>query len=188
LTGEQRHAYSPERLDEAVGQVTELAEREGIRVALCGGLALQSYGSPRLTKDVDMVADRVLQALPEQRPLSFGGSQVSAPNGVPVDLIVRDDDFRQLYEHALDEAINRPSVPCLVVRAEYLAAMKLAVRRPWDVGDLHWLITAKGILDRDLARRIVRKYVGGQFAVQEFDREVEEAEFEAERERRARNG
>jgi len=57
-----------------VAQVAEIAEREGIRIALCGGLAMQSYGSPRLTRDVDLVADARLSSLP-----SNGRSRLAVP-------------------------------------------------------------------------------------------------------------
>jgi hypothetical protein len=185
MTGEDLKAYSPERLQEAIAQVTELAEREGVRVALCGGLALQSYGSTRLTKDVDFVAERHIEALPNLEPLSFGGSQVCAPNGVPVDLIVRNDAVRPLYESALDTAVGRPSIPCLVVQPVYLAAMKLAAGRARDLADFYFLVN-ENIIDLGTARVIVDKYVGGWYAARDFDTKVEDAKLEAEREKKAR--
>jgi hypothetical protein len=185
MTGEDRKAYSPERLDEATEQLTELAEKAGVKIALCGGLAMQSYGSERLTKDVDIVALETgwASSLPVVRELRFGGIQTTAPNGVPVDLIVRVDEFHGLYESALVNAGSRQGVPCLVVRAEHLAAMKLAARRPRDTLDLHWLIVSETI-DVEATRRLIHRFLGGQFAVQEFERELDLALFEAEREER----
>jgi hypothetical protein len=187
VTGEDRKAYSPERLDEATAQLTELAEKAGVKIALCGGLAMQSYGSERLTKDVDLVAPNVAWAssLPVVRQLTFGGVQMTAPNGVPVNLIVRVDEFRGLYDSALQNGVSREGVACLVIAPEHLAAMKLAARRPRDTLDLHWLISSKSI-DVEATRNLVHRYLGGQFAAQEFEREVELALFEAEREKRLR--
>jgi hypothetical protein len=187
MTGEDRKAYSPERLDEATEQLSELAEKAGVKIALCGGLAMQSYGSERLTKDVDLVAADAgwASSLPIVRQLTFGGVELTAPNGVPIDLIVRADEFRGLYDSALQNAVSREGVPCLVVSAEHLAAMKLAARRPRDTLDLHWLIASKRI-DLEATKRWIHRYLGGQFAVQEFEREVDLALFEAEREERLR--
>jgi hypothetical protein len=187
MTGDDLKAYSPERLNEAIAEVTALAEKAGVRIALCGGLAMQSYGSPRLTKDVDIVAEATIEGLPVVRRLTFGGIQSTASNGVPVDLIVRADDYAELYEGALREAVSRPGVPCLVTAPEFLAAMKLAARRPRDLLDLHWLVTSRELdLARVRTRQIVRTFVGGRFAADEFDREVEMAEFEAAKERKVR--
>ena len=45
---------------EAIAAVAELAAESGIAWALAGGLAMILYGSDRLTKDVDIVAERIL--------------------------------------------------------------------------------------------------------------------------------
>ena len=89
-------------------RVAELAhvvgEREGLRVAVAGGLAMILYGSPRLTKDVDVVSRGVPPApaeLTRGEPLSFGGYTFGTPMGIDLDWIVRDDDYRALYEEAL---------------------------------------------------------------------------------------
>lgn len=41
----------------AVIQLAKIAEKEKISWALAGGIALHLYGSPRLTKDVDVVSE-----------------------------------------------------------------------------------------------------------------------------------
>lgn len=189
MTGDDRKAYSPELLDEAIEQVTAAADLAALPIALCGGLAMQSYGSDRLTKDVDVVVGDhgQMPQLTPLRPLSFGGYETRAPNGVPVDVIVRSDDLLALYNTALSTAVSRPGIACLVVRPEYLAAMKLAAGRARDRLDLHYLITAPGVLDRALTREIVKRYVGGWYAARDFDTHVEDAELAALRERRARN-
>lgn len=185
MRGDERRAYSPELLDEAIAQVTELAEREKTAVALCGGLAMQSYGSDRLTKDADFIAEFELNGLEAKRQLSFGGYEAVAKNGVPVDLIVRRDALHGLYDAALDRAISRPGIPCKVVTPDYLAAMKLAAGRPRDILDLHYLIT-EGPIELERAREIIDEYVGGWYAVRDFDMHVEEAFLEQKREGKVR--
>jgi len=185
MKDEDRKAYSPERIDEAAAQVARLADRAGVRVGLCGGLALQAFGSQRLTKNVDFIAQLPIDGLPIVRKLTFGGMETVAPNGVPVNVIVRDDDYRGLYESALASATKRSGTPCPIASAEYLAAMKLAARRQRDLVDLHWLIVAGG-LDLHLTRKIIGQFVGGRFAVDAFDREVDVAKLDAARESRVR--
>jgi hypothetical protein len=170
----------PEELAEAVKAVAKLAKAEGVRVALLGGYALQRvHGSPRLTGDVDFVADRRLDGLPPGPALSFGGEQTEAPNGVPVDLVLRDDEWRGLYEEALDKAHGVKGVTARVVLPEYLVAMKMVAGRPRDHEDVAFLVTS-GEVNRERARKVLRKHLG-PFAVLDFDRAAEQAEFLASR-------
>ncbi|HEX4950151.1 MAG TPA: hypothetical protein VFZ34_26025, partial [Blastocatellia bacterium] len=65
---------------EAAQEVGKLAEQEEIAWALAGGLAMHLYGSPRLTKDVDIIASNNLSLTP-QHPLTFGGSNYTLQVG-----------------------------------------------------------------------------------------------------------
>ncbi len=95
--------------------IGDIADRQRTRVALVDGFALQYFGSTRLTGDIDVVAPAPLQELEPTRKLKFGGQKatvVAAGNAsigknvsVPVDVIVRDDDFADLYEAALDHTV-----------------------------------------------------------------------------------
>lgn len=178
-SGEQKKFRDPGALAEAAGQVAELAQLEGVRVALLGGLAMHLYGSDRLTGDVDFVSEGSLSSLPSGPLLSFGGVKTTAPNGVPVDLVVRSDDYAELYGEALDRAQALPEVPWLVVRPEYLAAMKMIAGRPRDENDLAHLILS-GHLDLALAKAVIRRHLG-PYAVTEFERTVEEVKWMASR-------
>ena len=177
MTGRSKRFLAPETLDEAAREVAALAHDENIPVALIGGYALQLYGSPRLTGDVDVVADGLIEALPEGEPLSFGGVQTESPNGVPVDLVLRDDDYAALYEEALVRAVDLQDAPMPVVRLEYLAAMKMGAGRARDGADLEWIILRSGA-DLSAVRRIVKQYLG-LYAAREFDRLVEEARWKS---------
>lgn len=183
MTG-PRKLLDPAKLEEAALQVAALAAGSGIRVALLGGMAMQIYGSDRLTGDIDFVADAVLADLPKGKPLSFGGEQTRTRSGVPVDLIVRDDEFQRLYEDALSSAPKLrgpgPLAGIRIVSPEYLAAMKMLAGRRRDHDDLEFLILHK--LDTVKARKIIAKHLG-PFAAREFDANVLETRWAAKRER-----
>ncbi|MBV9495317.1 MAG: hypothetical protein JOZ54_13800 [Acidobacteria bacterium] len=49
------------RFDEVLRTFQQFFEREGVRYALIGGLAMQAWGRSRMTKDVDIAVDRSSQ-------------------------------------------------------------------------------------------------------------------------------
>ena len=140
---------------------------------------MQLYGSDRLTGDVDIAAVERLKALPRGKALSFGGEQTRAPNGVPVDLVLRNDDYASLYDEAIEQAARIRGVPVPVAKQEYLAAMKMVAGRSRDTADLEFLI-ASGAVSSSKARKIIRKHLG-IYAADEFDRVAEEIKWRASR-------
>lgn len=178
-----KRLLSPEALEEAAAEVVELAEEQDVAVVLVGGLAMQWYGSSRLTGDIDFAAQKRLRGIPRGRPLAFGGDATKASNGVPLDLIVRRDDFRALYEAAIDDGgmvmltADNKTIP--VARPEYLAAMKMVAGRPKDEEDLRHLISYRS-LNMNVTKRLIREHLG-PYAVKEFDLFCEEAEWIAKR-------
>jgi len=175
----EKKMLSLEQLAQAAGEIAEHAESEHVDVALIGGYALQLYGSPRLTGDVDVVVDRPIEALTPESSLSFGGYRSTTDGGVPVDVVLRDDDFRGLYEAALRDAEDFDQVPVRVVGSEYIAAMKMAAGRARDSTDLEFLIS-KQVIDRVKTRLIVHRYLG-PYAAKEFDALVSEIEWKVSR-------
>lgn len=173
--GPKKKLRDQHELMTAAQQAAIIARENHQRAALLGGLAMQLYGSPRLTSDIDIVTARELEGLVPEGLLTFGGYKSTTPNGVPIDVIIRDDDFRPLYEAALNHAGRLRGIPILVVRPEYLAAIKLASARPKDEADLDFLIV-DGPFDMDKTLKIVRKYMG-VYAVQEFKAHVEIAHW-----------
>src|SRR5262245_2471574 len=65
---------------EAAQKIGQLAAREAVEYAIADGLAMYFYGSPRLTKDVDIIASKNLSLTPDHR-LSFGGSSYTLQVG-----------------------------------------------------------------------------------------------------------
>jgi hypothetical protein len=164
----------PAILEEAARQVIDHARRHRIRIALVGGLALQHYGSQRLTGDVDVVTSSGLPGTLPLRLLTFGGESIRAPNGVPVCIIRRKDGYRRLYAAALANKTQLHGLP--IVPLEYIAAMKLVAGRTKDMVDLEFMIASER-LSLPKARQIIHKYVGGTFAVDSFDAIVMETQW-----------
>jgi hypothetical protein len=135
------------------------------------------YGSDRLTADLDFVVTsfafsvlREEHRLPVTTSLSFGGVQTKAPNGVEVDLILREDDYESLYEAACKNAVIVEDVPLPVVSPIYLAAMKMAAGRPKDQGDLHFLLR-EVLFDKLPELSVVIKEYLGPYAARELQQE-----------------
>jgi hypothetical protein len=171
----------PKDVDEAVAEAAEAARLYRIDAAIVGGVAMAVYGSDRLTKDVNVACrDECLPGMKEVKPLAFGGSATVTPKGHPLDVIVRSDDYRDLYiaaiENARDEGLALP-----VVSPEYLAAMKMAAGRDKDKIDLKALIRL-GVLDLNLTKAIVRTHLG-RYAVKVFDSVCAEVEWLRSQER-----
>lgn len=178
----RRKFLSPEILEKAAVEIAELAAEAGVRVALAGGYALQLFGSDRLTADIDLISDRVIPGLKTLGTLPYGGVQTLAPNGVPVDLIIREDEYKSLYIEALERAELVEGSQVLVIPLSFLAAMKLATRRGKDEVDL-WTLLQSGRLDVEATRQIIYRHMG-RFARDEFDSLVLESKWRKEAEER----
>jgi hypothetical protein len=179
-SGSRKPFLSPEALERAVSEVLDRASRSTgpVRAALVGGFALQLLGSDRLTGDVDVVADGPIEGLAPGKALSFGGYESETREGVPVDVIVRNDEFRGLYEEALSAAEMKDGLS--VVRPEYLVAMKMVAGRDRDALDLRFLLTHPHV-DPGRTKDIVRRHLG-PYAARELDVLRAEAEWRASRE------
>lgn len=173
---------TPEQIKAALKAIANQARKSGVKWALVGGTAMQRYGSPRYTFDIDIIADRPFDLEPHHM-LAIGGYayELETDTGVmDVDVIIRDDDYRPLYVEALRKArLDDSGIP--VITPEYMVALKMAAGRGKDEDDLLWLIK-NGKVDVPQARKIVGRLVGGQFAQREFDSLVMEASWRAQEE------
>jgi len=143
-----------------------------------GGYALQLYGSPRLTLDLDLIVEGEPSQVAPLAELSFGGVRVEAPNGVPVDFIVRNDAYRDLYREAARNAVEVEGVR--VVQPHYLIALKLASavhrsRQRRDLDDIAFLVKT-GQPDLAGAREVIERHLG-LYAAQRFDQLVREIQL-----------
>lgn len=137
---------------EAIEIVGSLADANNIDWALCGGIAMQVYGSPRLTKDIDFIASQTLP-LPISRRLSFGGERYevqTTKKKVDVDWIKRFDNWKDLYQAALKDAVKINGVP--IITPEWLVILKYYAGRFKDQEDSVFLLRQKGLVKRRLLK------------------------------------
>jgi hypothetical protein len=137
------------------------AKAHGARAALAGGLAMLTYGSDRLTSDVDILTDDQNLSLGKRgKPLSFGGHSYTE-RGITLDIIIRNDEQKDVYDAALGDLHHRPpwkgEAPIAVLSPEWLVLIKLLAGRGKDLFDMRYLIRSR-IINRkkllDHCRRI----------------------------------
>jgi hypothetical protein len=143
---------------EAAEKIGAIAAAEKIEWALIGGLAMYLYGSPRLTKDVDIIASNYV-SLEANAPLTFGGNNYTVEVGkykVAVDWIVRSDGYAKYYRAALKEAVVFPNGMRLV-SPEWLVILKIFAGRQKDYDDAVFLLKEKDLVNRSKVKEnIVR--------------------------------
>ena len=144
---------------EAIRIVGEIAEANDTEWALVGGLAMAIYGSDRTTKDIDIIADKLLP-LQNQGLLRQGGERYIIKTNkkeVAVDWIIRKDEFKKLFEEALSEAVKINDVPILT--PEWLVILKFIAGRFKDQEDVVFLLSQKGLVNRaSIKEKIVKHY------------------------------
>ncbi len=159
---EKRFKLNVDMLDaqsasEALEVIGEMAESNGINWAICGGIAMTIYGSPRLTKDIDIVALKRLP-IPKESIIGYlkqGGEAFwikTSRQQVKTDWILRNDDFKVYFQDSLKHAVWIDGLP--VVSPEHLVLMKYIAGRFKDQEDAVYLMKA-GLVDRRKIKEIV---------------------------------
>lgn len=136
------------------------AEKEGVVCAIAGGIAMHIYGFSRATHDVDLLASKNLD-LPHEQKLSFGGlSHLIQVGGrqVIVDVIVRDDFFRNFYEAALRD--SRLTRGWRIITPEWMTILKYLSGRSKDIIDLLWMLREPGLVDRAQVAKLFEEVMG----------------------------
>ncbi len=149
---------------EAAQQVGAIASKEEIEWAVAGGLAMYIYGSPRMTKDVDIIASNHLSLTPDH-PLGFGGSSYTLQVGkyaVQVDWIVRSDGYRKYYRAALTDAVTMPN-GLRVITPEWMVILKINAGRQKDLDDAVFLLKQPQMVNRPTVKQKLLD-VGGEDA------------------------
>ncbi len=136
---------------QAIDIVRKMAVENDIDWAVCGGIAMAIYGSPRLTKDVDIIASKPLPLEKEKiiGHLKQGGEHfiVETENReVPIDWILRNDDFKAFYQEALKDAVMIDGIPILT--PEWLVILKFIAGRFKDQEDAIYLLREKDLVNR----------------------------------------
>lgn len=177
----EQQAISTETALKAVNKIIAVAKKEGVDWALAGGLAMHFYGFTRATKDVDLVAEKLL-SLSAMTKISFGGEIYEVKVGrktIKVNWIVRDDFFREFYENALRDAIEdekglRYLMPKWMVILKYIAG------RSKDQIDLLWLLQQPDLVDRTRVCELMIEVLGEKGAalpVRELERLFAQADL-----------
>ena len=146
---------------QAIRRIAEIADRENVEWALAGGIAMHVYGSPRLTKDADVIASPRL-SIAATRQLGFGGERYIIRVGtreIDVDWIVRRDDAQAFYQAALRDAIKIDDVKILT--AEWLIITKYIAGRFKDQEDAIFLLRQADLVDRKLIKAHYVEIGGG---------------------------
>jgi len=148
---------------QAVEIITKLAEENNIDWALVGGLAMNLYGSDRLTKDIDVIADKLLPMSEKQivGRLKQGGERYNTETDekiVTVDWIIRNDEFKPLFNEALKAAVKINDVP--VLTPEWLVIFKFITGRFKDQEDAVFLLSRNGLVNRNLIKEHIIKTAG----------------------------
>ena len=149
-----------ESATEAIKTVSKIADANGVSWALVGGLAMAIYGSDRNTKDVDVIADKLLP-LENKGLLRQGGERYlikTQKKEVAVDWIIRNDEFKKLFQVALDEAVKINDVP--ILSPEWLVVLKFIAGRFKDQEDAVYLLSRKDLVNRNLIKSHIVRVVG----------------------------
>lgn len=145
----------------AIEIVGAMADQHDISWAVCGGIAMAVYGSPRLTKDVDIIGSKRLPIKEILGYLKQGGEHFTVETEkrtVPIDWILRNDDAKTLFEKALSEAVWIDELP--VVTPEYLVIMKFIAGRFKDQEDAVFLLSQPDLVNREKVKNIIVEVFG----------------------------
>lgn len=149
-----------ESATEAINTVAKIADANGVNWALVGGLAMAVYGSDRNTKDIDIIADKLLP-LEKKGLLRQGGERYLIKTNkkeVAVDWILRNDEFKKLFQIALVEAVKKDDVP--ILSPEWLVILKFIAGRFKDQEDAVFLLSRKDLVNRSLIKSHIVRVVG----------------------------
>jgi hypothetical protein len=167
----EKSLLTPKEIDECISAFLLTASNNpDIRFALVGGVALQAFGYPEGTKDVDFIVTdlpKELYPLEEGLPLDIGGSSYFVNKTIEVDLIVRRDGYKTLYEEALDHAVDQAGLP--IITLEYLAALKYLAGRPKDLNAVRWILSGPGRVNSVWIGMLLEQHLG-QYARESWTR------------------
>lgn len=169
----------PKDITTAIVEMETLAGSD--RFVVAGGVAMQYYESQRFTRDVDFVMTEraaVPKGIKVLKQLTFGGICGLTPRGIPIDIIMRNDDFASLYEDAIKKA-EKCDNDFYVVTPEHLAIMKMVAGRKKDELDLNFLVTRE-FFNTKKARKYALEFLGA-YGAKEFDSIVAEAAWRQQR-------
>lgn len=141
--------------------VQDTLDGQGWRFCFIGGLAVQHWGEPRATRDLDIslfagfgqeagIVDRLLALYPPRRPdardfaLRHRVLLLATPTGIPIDLALAGLAFESEMIDRAVEVEFLPSVRLRICSAEDLVVLKAFADRPQDQADLLGIARRRG--------------------------------------------
>jgi len=162
------------RFREAVHAAADTYRRLGVRAVLVGGVAASAYGRPRGTKDVDfLVGDEAWDTYGVVISLKAGIPQEACQ--VPIDNIPVHVKYRELYERAIETAIESDEPGVWIPRPEMVAVTKLAGSRSQDIAAVVDMMRA-GSINLDELANLVRPHERLRLAYNRALHELEQDE------------
>jgi len=186
----------------AAAEVARFLEAQGVPYAVIGGLALQRWGEPRMTRDVDItvlvapkrmepfvdaVLSRFSPRVPDAREFALRHRVllIQTQQGIPIDLSLGIPGYE---EEALKRAvlIDFPEVGRLrLIGPEDLIIHKCVAGRPRDMEDVEGILIRQRL---QLDLELVRNWLGEFRTVVDTHDPLELFERSLERARRALEG
>jgi predicted nucleotidyltransferase len=190
---------------EAASQIARFLEEQGIPYFIIGGLALQHWGEPRFTRDVDVtvlvtsndlepfvdaVLSRFQARIPDAREFALRHRVllIRAQNGVPIDLSLGIPGYEEeAFERSVE--VDFPQVGHLrLIGPEDLIIHKCVAGRPRDMEDVEGILIRQRLrLDLGLIRRWLaefREVVDSHDPLAFFEEAVKRARQSLEQEER----
>ena len=141
----------------AAAELERFLVEQGWRYCFIGGIALQRWGQPRLTNDVDLtllagfgneaayvdvLLGRYQARIPNGREfaLSHRVLLLQSPDGIPIDVALGGIAFEEQIVSRATRHEFLPGVSLLTCSAEDLIVLKAFADRPRDWGDIETII------------------------------------------------
>lgn len=176
---------------EAAWEIGQFLTRRGVTYAIIGGIAVQKWGEPRFTRDIDLSVAyplatgsaefvRLITAHFPSRsadPVAFARTTrmllVTASNGVDVDISLALPGYEDdLFARAVDYEVA-PGKSVRLCSAEDLIVHKAVAGRPQDLHDIQGVVLRQGVkLDVTYVRRWLKEFanvLGNPDVIERFE-------------------
>jgi hypothetical protein len=141
----------------AAAELEAFLVKQGWRYCFIGGIALQRWGQPRLTNDVDLtlltgfgneaayvdaLLGRYRARIPDGREFAINHRVLllQSPEGIPIDVALGGIAFEEQVVSRATQYEFLPGVSLLTCSAEDLIVLKAFAGRPRDWGDVETII------------------------------------------------
>jgi hypothetical protein len=163
------------KYDQAIWEVHTVLNNLGISYAVIGGVAVQYWGEPRLTQDIDLTVSAPLEGLDGfvsqilkhfsprlENALDFALKNrvilVETSNGHPLDIALGLPGYEDKVIERVAQIELEPGKRINICSAEDLIVYKAAAGRPQDIRDIEGIVYRQGVsLDADYIRKWLKE-------------------------------